>query len=441
MRASEMFESLKDLWNEFKKIKSGRIGLAIFIVLVLIVILEPFLLSYSGTNERWNDIGYWQNLPMNAPPVWAARDMPGSEILKQVNFSSEEDGVFFDSIQFIYYFDYGAPPDDLILYLDHIVPRSTFLSVSITIPEMGDITILSREIPQGIPLRIPLARDADFKSAAYVLNPSLNDPMDAFFSEKGDYSIDLTFVHADEDFHRALEESYVQVLGKSHGLLGTDNNRRDLWSGVIAGTKWALLIGVLTAIISVLIGVLYGITSAYFGGVIDSLMQRIYEIMSSIPLLPLMIVIAAIFRPNIWLVILLMCIFYWTGSQKTVRAMALQVKEETFIEASRGFGAGSRWIIFRHMLPLLLPYTLAMMALTVPMAIVYEATLSLLGLGDSTIVTWGQILGSAVNSGAIINSLWWWVIPPGIAIVVVGMAFAFIGFALDTIVAPRLKTL
>jgi peptide/nickel transport system permease protein len=154
-----------------------------------------------------------------------------------------------------------------------------------------------------------------------------------------------------------------------------------------------------------------------------------------------MLVIAAIFESSIWLVILLMCIFFWSGVQKTVRAMGLQIKEETFIEASEGFGAPSRWILLKHMFPLLLPYALAEMALMVPGAIVYEASLSLIGLGDSTIVTWGQMLEGALNNGAVINNLWWWVLPPGIAIVLVGMSFAFIGFALDTIVAPRLRTL
>jgi peptide/nickel transport system permease protein len=233
----------------------------------------------------------------------------------------------------------------------------------------------------------------------------------------------------------------VDVLGKSHGLLGTDAYRRDLWSGLVAGVKWALMIGLFTALLAVLIGVLFGITSAYFGGKTDAMMQRIYEVLVSIPLLPLLIVLAAVFQPNIWVMIILMCAFFWTGSQKTVRAIALQIKEETFIEASKGFGASSRWVIFKHMFPLLLPYSLAQMALMVPSAIVYEASVSFLGLGDPTIVSWGQILHDAFTGGAVVNGLWWWAVPPGIAIAVVGSTFALLGFALDTIIAPRLRTL
>ncbi|MDY6985788.1 MAG: ABC transporter permease [Candidatus Thermoplasmatota archaeon] len=434
----EVFEGIKEFWKEFRRIKSGVVGLILLIIFVLIVIFEPLLLAYPETNERWNDITYWQDLPMNAPPVWAARGYPASETLKPVDFSTE--GTYLDSLDFVYNFDYSAPPDDLIIALDYPVPPSTFLSISIEIPGKGKITIPSKQLPYGTSLRIPVARDSDFRNAMRAIDPSKNQ-MDALFSQKGEYRINFLFVHNDAEFHEALKDMRINVLGKAHGLLGTDAYRRDLWSGVVAGVKWALIIGVVTAVITVLIGVFFGITSAYFGGWIDAFMQRVYEVVVSMPLFPLMIVIAAIYESSIWLIILLMCLFFWAGIQKTVRAIGLQIKEETFIEASEGFGASSRWILLKHMFPLLLPYALAEMALMVPGAIVYEASLSLIGLGDSTIVTWGQILGAAQTSGAVINNLWWWVLPPGIAIVLVGMSFAFIGFALDTVVAPRLRTL
>jgi peptide/nickel transport system permease protein len=204
--------------------------------------------------------------------------------------------------------------------------------------------------------------------------------------------------------------------------------------------KWALLIGLLTAVISVSIGVIYGVMSAYLGGWKDSLMQRIFEIFISVPLLPVLIVMSAVFKPSIWVIILIMSIFYWVGPVKTVRSMGLQIKEETYIEASRALGASNARIIFKHMVPLLIPYAFASMALYVPGAIVVEATLSLLGLGDPTIVTWGQILQDAHSGGAMLSGMWWWVVPPGLAIALMGMTFAFVGFAMDKILNPKLKT-
>uniref|UniRef100_UPI002FDB5A7B ABC transporter permease n=1 Tax=Mesotoga prima TaxID=1184387 RepID=UPI002FDB5A7B len=176
------------------------------------------------------------------------------------------------------------------------------------------------------------------------------------------------------------------------------------------------------------------------GGWKDSLMQRIFEIFISVPMLPVLIVMSAVFKPNIWVMIGIMCIFYWVGPVKTVRSMGLQIKEETYIEASRALGASNTRIIFKHMVPLLIPYAFASMALNVPGAIVVEATLSLLGLGDPNIVTWGQILQDAHNGGAMLSGMWWWVVPPGLAIAFMGMTFAFVGFAMDKILNPKLKT-
>lgn len=170
------------------------------------------------------------------------------------------------------------------------------------------------------------------------------------------------------------------------------------------------------------------------------IMMRIFEIVNSMPLLPIIIVMSAIFKPNLWTMIILMCLFFWTGSVRTVRSMGLQIKEETYIEAARALNASNGRIIFKHMLPQLIPYSFASMALSVPGAILYESTISLLGLGDATIVTWGQILQGASSGGAVLHGLWWWVVPPGVCMALMGMTFAFIGFAMDTILNPKLRT-
>jgi peptide/nickel transport system permease protein len=186
--------------------------------------------------------------------------------------------------------------------------------------------------------------------------------------------------------------------------------------------------------------VVYGVVSAYLGGWVHALMMRVFELFVNIPLLPVLIVLSAVFKPSIWTMVAMMSLFFWTGPVKTVTSMALQIKEETFIEASRALGASRRRMIFRHMLPLLLPYAFASMALSVPGAIVYESTISLIGLGDAGIVTWGRILHDALRGGAVLNGLWWWVLPPGLAIALLGLTFALIGFAMDRILHPRLRT-
>lgn len=229
----------------------------------------------------------------------------------------------------------------------------------------------------------------------------------------------------------------ARVLGV-YGLMGTDVQGRDLWPALVYGLRWALIIGITVAVISTLIGVMYGVISGYMGGYVDLVMTRVAQVVYSLPVLPLLIILTYFFGPNIWNVVLILIAFGWVGIVFTVRSMVLQIKENLYVEAARAIGASSWRIIFRHVFPQILPYTFASIALSVPGAILAEAGLSFLGLGDPNIVTWGKILHSAQASGAVLKGAWWWVIPPGLGIAIVGMTFVFIGYALDRILNPRL---
>ncbi len=229
----------------------------------------------------------------------------------------------------------------------------------------------------------------------------------------------------------------AKVLG-IYGLLGTDLQGRDLWPALMYGLQWALIIGMTVSVISVLIGVIYGVISGYLGGWTDLIMMRIAQIIYSLPVLPLIIILAYFFGQSIWNIVWILVAFGWVGMVFTVRSMVLQIKENLYVEAARAVGASSWRIIIKHVFPQVLPYTFASMALSVPGAILSEAGLSFLGLGDPSIVTWGKILHDAQAGAAVINGAWWWVIPPGIGIAVVGMTFVLIGYALDRILNPRL---
>jgi peptide/nickel transport system permease protein len=255
---------------------------------------------------------------------------------------------------------------------------------------------------------------------------------------KGEYVFTIKALYLTEN--SKVENPTVRISGFVSGLMGTDISKRDIFTGIIIGIRWALIIGLLTSLITVLIGVLLGVIAAYFGGKIDWVINRVYEYFYLMPIIPFLIVIAAIFKITIWWLIALIVIFFWSGAFKPVYGMALQLKEEVFVEASRALGASSWRIILRHIFPMVLPYSFAVMALSVPGVIVYEATVSILGLGDPSIVSWGQILHDAEGQGAVINNLWWWVVPPGLMIALMGMSFVFLGTALDKILQPKLKT-
>ncbi|MBN1242695.1 MAG: ABC transporter permease [Spirochaetales bacterium] len=462
----DFLAGLSDFWNEFRRDKAGLVGLAILTVALLTIIFEPLIVPYGEVNSRWRDINYWEDNSSGAPPAWtnlfsSAKKAVTTTLSKPKVEEIEGDGVSIFRYEFGYDYRYDEPPLDLVFRAEG---WGTFpLLVSVERPD-GQTIDLYQYVAEGLDgddLRVTLANDS--KSAAYqflAANASEADminfdsysikPMQIMFAEatptmatastplEGEYKFVVQTMIMSEDVR--IEKPHFTVVGAVSGALGSDTGKRDLFSGLVAGLKWALLIGFVTSFISVLLGVLYGIVSAYFGGAIDTTMNFVYELFVSMPVLPILIVISAVFKPSIWFIIAALVIFSWTGPVKTVRSMAMQIKEETYIEAARALGAGKWRIIFRHMLPLLIPYSFASMALAVPGAILYEASVSLLGLGDATITTWGQILHDALSSGAVLNGLWWWVVPPGLSIAIMGMSFAFIGSAMDKILHPKLRT-
>ncbi|WP_297469986.1 ABC transporter permease [Thermococcus sp.] len=233
----------------------------------------------------------------------------------------------------------------------------------------------------------------------------------------------------------------VAMVGRTYGLLGTDQYGRPIAVGLLWGIRVAIAIGLSVAISTVLIGILIGVTSAYLGGWADEFIQRVIEFMMTLPLLPMLILLSLYFGGRISLTQLvgILVLFGWMGTAKVARSMALQIKEQTYIEAARAMGANTGRIVFKHIVPQLLPYAFANIALSVPGAILSEAGLSFLGLTNPNIISWGQMLNAAQQNGATINGYWWQVIPPGLAIAVVGLIFVLIGVSLDTVLNPRLK--
>ncbi len=236
-----------------------------------------------------------------------------------------------------------------------------------------------------------------------------------------------------------------KMLGACYGLLGTDGNGRDNFITILLGSQLALLLGFSYSVAAVIVGVIYGALSGYLRGSgriwADEILQRINEVIYSLPVLPFLIIFSYYLRmvykiqPNIWHIAGLLLIFGWTGVAIVTRSMALSIMGQPYIESAIAVGASGRRILFRYVLPQLVPYAFAAIALSIPGAILMEAGLSFLGLTDPNMPSWGRMLNEA--QGAIYA--WWWVIPPGLMITVTAVAFAFIGTALDTIVNPKLR--
>ena len=221
--------------------------------------------------------------------------------------------------------------------------------------------------------------------------------------------------------------------------LGTDELGRSVLDLVIQGSQISLLVGFLATAISMLIGALVGISAGYFGGRTGVVLMRLTDWFLVIPFLPLAIVLAAILGRSLFVIALVIGIVTWAGTARVVRSQVLTLKERPYVERALALGASHRQIIARHILPNVFPLIFANTILVVAVAILTETTLSFLGLGDPFSVSWGSILESAYAEGAISLGAWWYLVPPGLCIVLVVLGFTMCGYALDEILDPRLR--
>ena len=222
-------------------------------------------------------------------------------------------------------------------------------------------------------------------------------------------------------------------------LLGTDQLGRDIYSQLIWGSRISLLVGLLASAFSVAIGTAIGLMSGYYRGPPDSILMRITDLFITLPNLPFMLILAALIGRSVWNIIFVIAVTGWTGTARMVRSQTLSIKERPYIEAARSVGARDGHILVRHILPNVLPLVFANAIVGIVDAILAESGLSFLGLGDPTNPSWGLILKYANEAGALATGRWWFIIPPGVCIMLVAIGFAFSSYSLDQILNPRLR--
>jgi peptide/nickel transport system permease protein len=220
---------------------------------------------------------------------------------------------------------------------------------------------------------------------------------------------------------------------------GTDDVGRDVLSQVLKGAGVSLLVGMLAATISVVVGAIIGLLSGYYRGILGIVLVRFTDIFLIIPALPLIIILAALLGSTIWNVIFVIGILGWPGTARIARSQTLVIRELPYTLRARSLGASEHHIILRHVLPGILPLLFANTVLVIGSAILSEATISFLGLGDPTRLSWGTMLNFAFSRGALFAGAYWYVIPPGVCIALIVLAFTCLGYALDEVLNPRLR--
>lgn len=229
----------------------------------------------------------------------------------------------------------------------------------------------------------------------------------------------------------------LTLYGSSYGIFGTDFYGTDLFSQDLWGSRVSLYVGLVSAFIGIGLGLVIGLIAGYKTGLTDEVLMRFTDMMLVIPTLPLLIVLITVLGQSLTNLILVIGFLGWMGFARVIRSQVLTLKERPFIEAAKAAGSGTSHILSRHIFPNIVSLTYVNLALTVPGAILAEAALSFLGLGDSSVISWGQILNVAEQTAA--TKYWWVILPPGLAIAIVSLSFILIGQGLDEIFNPKLR--
>ena len=447
-----------EILEEFKRSKMGLVGIGILATLVITSIVTAAVVPVE-TFQQWNNPANWLSYPKTSQPIWVnyflVEKIPEHRILDSPSIVTKTSGEISVTSQiFVTNYNYDFFPSDFIHEYTAKYSGTPLLEISMTRPDGLELQLISSSLPKS---DVETTYHERIFSTDRSLRKNLSQYRDNFaFSIEDMSAEDVIFSRTDVNkvlkgkyiFTASLygvnseieiEDSTFILGGKVFGLMGTDELRRDLAVGLLWGTPLALLIGISVAIGSVVMGLIYGVYAGFKGKITDESMMRFNDVIYALPALPFLIILAVTISNSIFLMIGFLMIFSWVGIAKVSRSMALQIKTREYVEASKLMGQKDRKIIFKHVLPQLLPYAFASIAISVPAAITTEAGLSFLGLGDPSFPTWGQILHDANTFGAAARGLWWWVAPPGVMIAITGLAFVFIGNALDAIVNPKLK--
>jgi len=236
-----------------------------------------------------------------------------------------------------------------------------------------------------------------------------------------------------------LYMAYHPPTASYYNWFGTDQVGQSVLAQFIWSSRISLTVGLLAALMSTVMGAGIGIAAGFYGGWQGEVWMRLTDFFLVLPWLPLAMILATLLGPSYGTIILVVGLTSWPGTARVIRSDTLRVRELQFIERARAIGSSNGHIMRKHVLPNVMPLIFANLVLVVAIAILSETTLSFLGLGDPLNFSWGTMLRNAWINGAAGLPAWWYLLPPGIAIVLVVLAFTFIGTAYDEVLDPKLR--
>lgn len=221
--------------------------------------------------------------------------------------------------------------------------------------------------------------------------------------------------------------------GREHWL-GTNDIGQDIFSEIVFGTRYSLMVGVMATVISWAIGSTIGILSGWYGGLLDNIFMKITTFFITIPYFPLVIVLSAFLRGNLMTTALVLGVTSWPGMARVLRSQTLQIKGSEYINSIRAMGAKDGYLLLHHVFPEILPLMAYHVIMRFKSAILSESSLSFLGLGSALNKSWGTVLYYAQAKNAFLTKAWvWWVLPPGIMIMLLVFGLMMLAYGLEGI--------
>lgn len=442
-----MMKSLREL----SRYPSAIIGLVSIGFLLVVSIYALATIPYDEATRLWRggeDV--WYQNPKYAAPAWMNFF---SSVKKPVSFSVKSaDGSMTKTVEagaqdtstivinYSFDYEYDEFPQEMILYFNgEFQDKLPFASVAWITPGGERIRIADFAVDRRQTFRFS-------QDQKLMKRLKTDDVLTALFTEgkgeaaipvKGTYQLEITAVTFQKDSDVDVEFVFHGTL---YGPAGTDQYRRDLMLPLLWGTPIALAFGLLAALGTSVLTMIIAAIGSWYGGWVDELIQRITEINLVLPFLAILIMVGTFYSRSIWVILgvtVLLSIF--SGAIKSYRAVFMQSKVSPYIEAARAYGTTDRRIIFSYLIPRMIPLLIPALVSSVPAFVFLEASLAVLGLGDPVLPTWGKIIENAFAEGALYRGLYYWVLEPAALLMLTGLGFAMLGFALDRIFNPRLR--
>lgn len=434
--------------REMSQYPSAIGGMLLILFLVGLSIYTVITIPYQEAIRLWRggqDI--WYHNPPNAQPSWVnyfrREKLPQTFSIKSEDVEKEmretSDGREINiSLPFEYFSD--SFPQELILYFkSSFDEKQPYASISLITPDGRDMRIadfavdhtqtyilsqdtrLTRRL-QGLPPRQGIFLDPDSDSTRPI---------------QGQYTLNIKVLTFEKN---ADVNAEFVVYGHVAGWAGTDHQRRDIGIALLWGTPIALSFGLLAALGTTVTTMIIAAIGVWYGRWVDTLIQRVTEVNLVLPFLSILIMVGVFYSRSIWVILgvtILLGIF--GGAIITYRSVFLQVKESSYIEAARAYGASDMRIVMFYMIPRIIPLIIPQLVTLIPTYVFLEAALSVLGLGDPVLPTWGKVITDALANGALFQGHYYWILEPAFLLMLTGLAFAMLGFVLDRIFNPRLR--